>query len=466
MFGSVIELTRERSSLFRELQPQRYDRKKLFAVFLLVITASVIDLNLNQLADMIKDFAVSFWGVALFVAISAIYSFGLYFILAMVKAKIKEGEKTKRRETHFDQFENIIVTVVQYVLIALIVSVVLETIFATYYSTNLLTVATTISYGFAVYLVGLLSYRLFSWFKRNKSLVVLLYGLAASMISLNFIVSIIFFDVVLLDKPPIITPQSEVIYVGNFDPSNPIMFTIANIQAVSYNGYFVLTWAGTILLLRHNIQRIGKVKFWALVAAPIIFFMSFYIPFYQAINPSTPAQTPLSLALPLLLLQFSVLAAATLFAMGFRSIASALGRASYIRDYMIITGYGFILFFTGAAATMTGPGYPAFGLASISLVGPSSFLILTGLYRSAVSVAEDAELRRSIKISARKEGSNLLDSIGTAEMKLEAEQKVMAATRASADLLTKESGVEPSMTDVEVQDLINQAMKEIREKKH
>ena len=58
-------------------------------------------------------------------------------------------------------------------------------------------------------------------------------------------------------------------------------------------------------------------------------------------------------------------------------------------------------------------GYPPYGLANVSFVGLASFLILTGLYNSAVSVARDVKLRRSIKSSALLQSSKLLDSIGT-----------------------------------------------------
>jgi len=63
-------------------------------------------------------------------------------------------------------------------------------------------------------------------------------------------------------------------------------------------------------------------------------------------------------------------------------------------------------------------GYPPFGLANVSYVGISSFLILSGLYNSAISVANDVRVRQSIKNSAINE-SKLLGSIGTAEMQQE-----------------------------------------------
>jgi hypothetical protein len=71
------------------------------------------------------------------------------------------------------------------------VLVVLQIISISHYYTNLLTASTVISYGFTVFLMSVHAYRLFSWFKLNRSLVVLLYGLAAGAIIVNAIDTII-----------------------------------------------------------------------------------------------------------------------------------------------------------------------------------------------------------------------------------------------------------------------------------
>jgi hypothetical protein len=234
-------------------------------------------------------------------------------------------------------------------------------------------------------------------------------------------------------------------------------------QTVSLNAYFTLTWAGTILLLRHNIQRIGRIKFWVLVATPMVFFMSFYIAFYESINvgPSPTTEEDISaIFLPIMLVILSGQAAVILFGLGFRSVAKSISQTNKVRDYMIITAYGFILFFTAASATISGAGYPPFGIANVLLVGPFSYLILTGLYGSAISIAEDSKLRQSIKASTKEE-LKLLDSIGNSEIQRETQRKVMAITKANAETLTQESGIEPSLTDEEIHTILSNVASEI-----
>jgi hypothetical protein len=49
------------------------DSRRFFYVFLIVITAQIVDTTIGNLSDILKDFTVSFWGVALFIGISVAY---------------------------------------------------------------------------------------------------------------------------------------------------------------------------------------------------------------------------------------------------------------------------------------------------------------------------------------------------------------------------------------------------------
>ena len=101
-----------------------------------------------------------------------------------------------------------------------------------------------------------------------------------------------------------------------------------------------------------------------------------------------------------------------LFGIGFWSVEKALPPDSHVRDYMIITAIGFILYFNRAQSIVLQAGHSRFGLANVSFVGLSAYLILSGLSNSAISVANDVRLRQAINNSAKKE-SRLLGSIGT-----------------------------------------------------
>jgi hypothetical protein len=241
------------------------------------------------------------------------------------------------------------------------------------------------------------------------------------------------------------------------------MSIVSLVQSNSLLGYFVLTWGATIVLLHHHIKRVGKVKFWALVIAPLIYFLSYYVSLYQITNPTSPVTTAISssLMLPILFYAYATNLGGALIGIGFWSISRAISQHSHVRDYMILTAYGFIIYFTAGGATVLQAGYPPFGLANVSFVGLAAFLIYIGLYQSAISVAQDVKLRQSIKNSTIQQSSKLLDRMGTAQMEKQIEDSVMKMTKDNASILADQSGVEPSLTDDEMRSYLDDVVKEI-----
>jgi hypothetical protein len=452
------------NSILDALIISQYDRRKLLITFLVVMSIVIIDISISSIADIVSKQAVTFWGITLFIVISAVYTVGQYLILGMIKVKNKESKIQSRYGRTIDKTA----TIAQYALTAIMIFVVLQVIIASHYYASLLIAATTISYGLAILLMSLLAYRFFSWLKINKSLVVLLYGLAAGIITVNAVDTIVYYDVILFGKPAKVSPNSEVIFQTGFTPGTP-MSVVNLVQTYSLIAYFLATWGGTIILLRHNIQRVGKVKFWILVSAPLVFFMSYYISYYQTFYPSSPVTTAISsnLVIPILLFMYSIILCGALFGIGFRSVAVFVSHSRHVRDFMIVTAYGFILFFSAASATVLQAGYPPFGLASVSFVGLSSYLILTGLYNSAISIAQDAKLRssirKSIETSSAKQ-SSLLDNIGTAEMTKEIENNVKKITKENEYEIMQHTGIEPTLTHDEIKDYVEEVLAEVKKK--
>jgi uncharacterized Fe-S cluster-containing radical SAM superfamily protein len=87
------------------------------------------------------------------------------------------------------------------------------------------------------------------------------------------------------------------------------------------------------------------------------------------------------------------------------------------------------------------------------------FDILWTLFFCSYCVPE-SKLRQSIKKTIT-EQSKFLHSIGMAHMQQELESRVLTITKKKSDLMEKESGVEPSMTENEIKDYIELVTKEI-----
>ena len=105
--------------------------------------------------------------------------------------------------------------------------------------------------------------------------------------------------------------------------------------------------------------------------------------------------------------------------------------------------------------------YPPFGLSTISYMTLASYLILAGIYASAISVANDTNLRRSIKDSVNKR-TNLLNDIGTAQMKNQFESMIMSQTRLLSSKIQNETGIETSLEEGELKRYIEIAIQEAK----
>ena len=436
----------------------RLSPKTLSLIFLVVVSFVLIDVVVSSLADIYHDFSTSPAGMSLFVSVTGILFAGTYVILKMTGDKIRGQSMNGTYENKMAKG----VWVIYYLMVAIMAFVILQIIFFSGYYTDLLSIAPTISYGLAAFIMGVLAYHFFSWFIRNRSLVVLLYGLASISASIYVgLVAIIFYVEIFIHQPAVTTLESA----GSFPAIKPGLeqILITTLPGILTATTFLSFWGGTITILYTNIRRIGKTRFWILVTTPIIFFLGTLISLYPEIQGAAPKNDPNSIIIPMYITTFSQVIAIALFATAFVSIARAIPHHQ-ISDYMYITCYGLTLFSIGIIATVSGAGYPPFGLPTVSLVGPFSFLLFTGLYHSAISTAEDSNLRRSIKVSARQQ-LKFLDSIGTAEMEGKLEKKVLEVTKLNAENLMQQSGIEPSLSLDEAKQYLYEVLEEVKDRK-
>jgi hypothetical protein len=422
------------------------------------MVALIVDSSFHSVADMIRDQIVSFWGITLFVAIFVVYAFGQFFILEMVKAK-------NRQLSGSIGISKNVTTISQYALTSIIVIVILEVLFSSQYHRDLLIASTTISDGAVIFLTALLAWKLFSWYKiHKKQSLVLLFGLSAALIALTSISILIWSTAVFVHRGPVVFPESELTFdLG--DEGSLLHFLYYPLHA-SFTGFILLLWAGTVLLLYHNFKRIGRVKFWVLVTLPVISFMSILIYIYEEIAPTSPVPevASLNLIIQILLLNYAGLSQGVVMGLSFILIGRFLKQGTPSRDYMIITGFGFMIFIVAYPGSLTEAAYPPYGIAAISAMPFSLFMILNGLSYSAISVAQDQTLRRSIRKSVK--DMKFLESIGTAQMEQDLQKRVLTIAKENSDVMTEETGVQPSLTEDEMKEYLDMVANEIKRTKH
>jgi hypothetical protein len=95
----------------------------------------------------------------------------------------------------------------QYALTGLIAFLVFQIIVISDYSATLLIIATWFSYAVAIIMMTVLAVRFFSWFRSNRNSVVLLYGLASTMLAINAAFTVVFVSVILMNTPTFVMPR-------------------------------------------------------------------------------------------------------------------------------------------------------------------------------------------------------------------------------------------------------------------
>ena len=232
-------------------------------------------------------------------------------------------------------------------------------------------------------MMGYLASRFYLWFKVNKNSVVLAYTLASAMLFINITFTLVYVLNLLTDQPLIMRPHA-----GH-------MSAAISEDSILYLGYvisallsFILTWIATSLLMRHHSDKLGG-KVMAYRLTPLRIF--------EPIRPSSlnlfiefRSSDPVTFAIVYnLIFGLSKTIGGILFGIAFWTIARGL-RQIQVREYMVISAYGFVLLFvSNQAIFLVNYDYPPFGLATVSFVGFSCFLVLIGIYSAAISVGQD-----------------------------------------------------------------------------
>jgi len=394
---------------------------------------------------------------------SSVYAISQYFILEFIKGRGEKelGYAKGKMRLSAATFRKI-VSIIQYVITAILIFVILQLIFYSRYSPAATTAITAISYTTAIVMIGLLAYLFFMWFNQNRrsasGLKVFLYGLSSAALVLNTIIGLALIYSLSLTKPVMMGPHAGSVTVLIGTPIDRILNP--SYIATSILG-FILMWSATAILLRSYSQRLGKAKYWFLVSIPLVYFVSQFLTLFSNQFAATLALYPVLFTL---LFVFSkplggILFGAAFYSIGRRGTSSPNG--SFVRDYMTFAAYGVVLFFVSSQNTVVQPTYPPFGVIAASFVGLSGYMMFLGLYSSAICVSQDVKLRQLIRRSAVQE-VKFLESIGTAQMEQELQKRVLTIAKENSDNMVEETGVQPSLSENDMKQYLEEVLVEIK----
>ena len=328
-------------------------------------------------------------------------------------------------------------------------------------------------------IMGIISFKFFTWYKLHKrNFVVLFYGLAATALALSIsgdaFDKLILVQIVKEESAEGAIPTASFIYkvFDEYDgaimykivnPDYTTLYLVPNSSLALYNQiiYFtslspyILTWIGTAFLLGYYYKKTHKLdfKFWIILAAPLVLYL-----IGSGLIFSLPADFPYKYYFRLIF-RAGTIASSLLFGLAFYLVTKNL-KSQKVKDYLTIAAMGITAI--GIANEISAL-QPTYGVAGHSLVLLSSYLFSIGLYASAISLSHDNDLRRSV----RKSMLELVHDIGTAQMEEEIQKArniVMKKAHEREIEMQRQTGVSPSIQEAEIKKYLEEVIDEIKTK--
>jgi hypothetical protein len=123
-----------------------------------------------------------------------------------------------------------------------------------------------------------------------------------------------------------------------------------------------------VKLLYPHIKKLGKTKFWIIMCAAMVYYLVSFPLF--VLGYFTPSENVDAMT-NILIFSLGGIFTGIIFGAAFLSVARTLRKDTSLRNHMIISAYGLVLFYIAGSATAAQAAYPPYGLVSVSLTGLS-----------------------------------------------------------------------------------------------
>lgn len=430
-----------------------YSDRKLLIVISALIVLMVIDISFIRIYDIIsKQFIPTETEEILFTIVSISCLVAEYLLLEFIKPL--------RNERLHVNLLYIITKATQYVIGAIVALLILQILFSSIYSNIILLAIISCSYLLSIGILSVFIVRILTLLPPKRNTVfMMLFVFALGCITINAAITMVNVSLRIGDRQP----ETRAFFGGSGDLGKGKYNIIDNLYFISYILSFVSAWVATAALLSNYSKRLGKIKYLLIAVSPLVFFTGQFVSsFTNEISSIINVDRFFLASFTTIIVSLSKPLGGLMLGIGFWSMAKVGKSNTALNMYLIIAGFGFFLLFTSnQAILMSIVPYPPFGIATITVMGLSAYLVTIGIYMSAISLSQDAELRRSIRRVARLQ-SKLFDSMVTAEIEREIEKRVMQVIRTQSVEMEKETGVQPSLNDQEIQDYLKQVIREVK----
>ena len=409
----------ERLSLFVNY----VNRRVAVAVAIVITTLLIVDL----LATRQILFFDNTWQTIIFV-LTVVFAYGIGALILLVYARRVRSVELVEKRSHFVNIMYFGVVVVHFSLLAILISILVGNSIScpnhVSFCMSTRPLATSInaiaSTGAGI-ILGIISFKFFSWFKSsNRNVMILLYGLAAASLAMSITIDaadkILLQQVVVENSPRGAVPESSWIYKSFDKYQGQVQYKVVNPETTTQyvvpdsmkafhkflvylvsNPPYILTWITTLMLLRQfylsNYGRGSKfpIKYWILLSVPLVL----YVIGSGLIISLPPAEDPYRYLFRIIF-RGGTIGRHILFGISFFIITRKVTEAGIrnrnilsverIKDYLTISAIGIVMIGISNEASAL---QQTFGVAPHGFVLLSSFLFSVGLYYSAISISQD-----------------------------------------------------------------------------
>jgi hypothetical protein len=430
--------------------------KRLALSLVLVIAAiTVIDTTIVGFIAFSNSELSTVNYIILFVTMSVLFViFGLVLLRVTNTSTIKQP-KTKVR------WLSIVMYIVFSIIVGVVFSIIIQIVLLNNYQINFLKIADYVAHISTLLFLGYLVLKLVKWIKSNRNVMLIAYAVSFSLLCIYLSISCVYLAVQinsLEEERGEIRMPISIHFSLTSPPAAALQTQFGPILDVLSLCSFLSAWVATIVLLRQYRQRIGNLRYWSLVIAPLVYFLFPFGTYFIDISNELMANSPVLFSV----IYVTVFGATKqvggiLFSMVFLTAAFLVNRTE-LRKFLITTAIGIsVLFGCIGTNSLLYAIYPPFGLITISFMPVGAYLLFDGMYGSAKLVSEDAELRKKLHKSVENQIS-LLKTIGVSQMEAELLRK-MKPVAGKVQKLQEDNETQLEQEDVRL--LIRDVLKEI-----
>ena len=415
-------------------------------MFILIITSVIIiDSTIVEFYSFSGVRTSTAINVIIFIAFSIVFAFSGILLVTCVRTIT--SKTTYRLPKNLRKFNYIIVGT-QIITIGLISVTIFQIIALNKYHILLLHLVTYISHVSALVFAIPLVFILAKWFKSRRNYIILLYIITFSLVSVNIVVSLAYYEQILSRsyvteiKPYRISTNVTAFY------SKPIDELLSSLYNVIFILSFLVIWIATMALLNQYKYRLGKTRYYALTIIPLIYFIfPFHTYFANLLSPFVLDSPVVVSVIYTVLFSGTKQVGAFLFSLSFL-IASTVVPSDSVKKSLLISCIGMTILFSSVEITpLQYKVFPPFGLVTEAFIPLGAFLLLVGIFTSAVNVSQDGELRRDFRKSAIAQ-LNLLLTIGITQMQKELVENFKSAEKRYAKLETAQDFSEENIKQI------------------